>query len=123
MKYSSELECLPEQPRFAYKVALDPVLFDILHIDYDVNKVRQNLSPQKPSNSINLYILSGFISALGATAVILAFTILNAATLGTLGVCVAIGGLATTLAGIGLFKFNYDRNNTVAPATTNVPAI
>lgn len=80
-------------------------------------KIVESLDPDElfkthPAQSIvkniGMHILSGFIVALGITAVALAFTVLNAATLGTAGVVVATFGVASILAGCGLFKVTQD---------------
>ena len=50
-----------------------------------------------------MFILSGFITALGVVAVAVAFVALNAATFGIAGVVVATVGAGAMLAGVGLF--------------------
>lgn len=67
----------------------------------------QTLSaPQATQASFNMAILGGFISAMGALAVALAFTALNAATLGLAGIVVASIGAASLLGGLGLFSYS-----------------
>ncbi|CEG55572.1 hypothetical protein [Legionella fallonii] len=63
------------------------------------------ITPKNNSSSCNLsmQILGGFMAVLGAAAVAVAFTVLNAATFGIAGLVVAGIGAAVTLAGVGLF--------------------
>jgi hypothetical protein len=58
-----------------------------------------------------LKVLGGFMMALGAAAIIAAFAILNAATLGVAGTTVAIAGAVTGLIGYSLFKKGCPQNN------------
>lgn len=62
-----------------------------------------------------LKVLGGFMMALGAAAIIAAFAILNAATLGVAGTAVAIAGAATGLIGYSLFKKGCAQNNPPNP--------
>ena len=56
------------------------------------------------NTSISMMILGGFISVVGITAVALAFAVSNAATLGVPSLLLAIVGVSTIIAGIGLFS-------------------
>lgn len=60
-------------------------------------------SPSSAFSNLNMQILGGFIAVLGVAAVAVAFTALNAATLGIGGLVLAGIGIAATLAGVGLF--------------------
>lgn len=63
--------------------------------------------------SISMMVLGGFIAAAGIAAVAIAFTLLNAATLGIPGLVLAVAGVAASLAGAGLFATGYkDRQTT-----------
>jgi len=70
-------------------------------------------------HNINMQILGAFIAAVGIAAIAVAFTVLNAATLGIPGVVVAGAGLAAALTGLGLFKTAYDNTNAGYTATNN----
>lgn len=59
---------------------------------------------------ISMIILGGFIAAAGIAAVAIAFTVLNAATLGTVGLVVAVVGATAALSGVGLFATGTTRN-------------
>lgn len=83
------------------KVPYSPV---IKFVFKDKNAVLQ----ENQSYYLKLQILSGFLAVAGGLAVILAFTALNAVTLGTAGVIVAGLGAASVLAGFGLFKYATD---------------
>ncbi|KTC86101.1 MULTISPECIES: hypothetical protein [Legionella] len=61
--------------------------------------------PPTTHTNISMQILGGFIAALGVAAVAIAFTALNAATLGIPGLVVAGLGAAAILGGVGLFAF------------------
>ncbi|MCC5792952.1 MAG: hypothetical protein JJT82_10155, partial [Legionellaceae bacterium] len=50
---------------------------------------RKNISREASPASISMMVLSGFMAAVGVTAIALAFTLLNAATLGVAGVALA----------------------------------
>jgi hypothetical protein len=64
------------------------------------------LAESQTSNApIGMMVLSGFITAIGITAIALSFALLNLATFGTLGLIVAGAGLAATLTGVGLFSY------------------
>ncbi len=62
------------------------------------------VNDKKSSSSIQFSVISGFMMALGAAAIILAFTVFNAAAFTTTGVILTATGAAAVLAGIGLFK-------------------
>jgi len=53
-----------------------------------------------------MLVLGGFIAAAGIAAVAIAFTLLNAVTLGTAGLVVVGVGVAAVLSGVGLFAAN-----------------
>lgn len=57
----------------------------------------------KPSISMSMLVLNGFIEVLGLSAVVLAFTLLNAASFGLAGLVCAGIGAAVMLTGIGIF--------------------
>lgn len=57
-------------------------------------------------NGISMSILSGFIIGVGAAAVALAFTVLNAATFGLAGIIAASLGTAALLGGLGIFSYS-----------------
>lgn len=63
----------------------------------------------KFAENINMMVLGGFIAVVGIAAVAVAFTVLNAATLGT--VIVAGIGIAAVLSGIGLFAVGAYKNS------------
>lgn len=65
--------------------------------------------------NISMMVLGGFIAALGIAAVAVAFTVLNAATLGVPGLVVAGIGMAAVLSGIGLFAVGTYKNRTTSP--------
>lgn len=67
------------------------------------------------TNDIGMQILALFINAVGIATIAIAFTVLNAATLGIPGVVVAGVGVATTLGGLGLFKYAYCQENVDYP--------
>lgn len=64
----------------------------------------------------NMQILSGFMMVLGTAAVAIAFSLLNAATLGAAGVVVASVGLVSLVAGCGFFKVASDRSSYDQPS-------
>lgn len=66
----------------------------------------QNQNAQQAS-TLYMPIVSGFIAVLGVAAVAVAFTALNAASLGTVGLIVAGIGSAAILSSVGLFASNY----------------
>ena len=68
---------------------------------------KPTISPNKIPN-IDMRVLSGFMLAVGATAVAIALTILHASSFGLLGLAVAGVGVAMFLGGIGLFKATCD---------------
>lgn len=78
----------------------------------------QNGCLQSLFEHINLQLISGFMVALGAAAVAVAFTLLNAASLGTAGLVVASIGLASIITGIGFFKAGSDNNNSTKESLT-----
>lgn len=63
--------------------------------------------PQKKTPSFRLshpsFMLSCLLATAGISAVIVAFAVLNAATFGTAGVCVATVGVGAVLVSVGLF--------------------
>ena len=63
-----------------------------------------------PITNISLMVLSGFIAAVGITAVAIAFTVLNAATFGIAGIVVATIGVTLALSGMGLFAASAYKN-------------
>ena len=65
---------------------------------------------QTIDTNISMQILGGFIATLGVAAIAIAFTILNAATLGIPGVALAVSGVVMTLMGYGIFKLNQSDN-------------
>ncbi|MDI1352112.1 MAG: hypothetical protein PSV35_04980 [bacterium] len=65
--------------------------------------IRRGLAFMRES-SLDFQILGGFIAALGIAAVVLGFAALNAVTFGAASVALVGLGVATTLAGIGLYK-------------------
>ena len=75
------------------------------------------------TNDIGMQILGLFINAVGIAAIAVAFTVLNASTLGIPGVVVAGVGLATTLGGLGLFKYSYDQGNQNYPKIQQSSAV
>ncbi|MGC1182344.1 hypothetical protein [Legionella sp.] len=54
-------------------------------------------------SNLSMQILGGFMTVLGAAAIAVAFTVLNAATFGITGLVMAGIGAAVTLSGVGLF--------------------
>lgn len=75
-------------------------------IQFEVNKKPVRIDNASCFNGINMSILSGFIAGIGATAVALAFTVLNAATFGLAGILAASIGTAALLGGLGLFSYS-----------------
>lgn len=83
----------------------------------ELNPVPTSIPTPTPSSSpnYNMMILSGFITVVGIAAVALAFTVLNAATLGIAGVLVAALGVLACTAGVislGLFAYRNQRIST-----------
>jgi uncharacterized RDD family membrane protein YckC len=75
-------------------------------IDETPQRNLKNSTKESNSSStgdISMMVLGGFIAVLGIAAVAIAFTLLNAATLGIAGLVVAGVGVVATLAGVGLF--------------------
>ena len=72
-------------------------------------------------NDISMQILGLFIAAVGIAMIAVAFTVLNAATLGMSGVAVAGVGIVSTLVGLGLFKTGYDNTNAAYDAVNQLP--
>jgi len=64
----------------------------------------------------NMQVLSGFMMALGTAAIAIAFSLLNAATLGAAGVVVASVGLVSLVAGCGFFKVASDYSSSEDPS-------
>ena len=91
--------------------------FDLPLVDKFVNALSaqsdNSLNHELVTNDIHMQILGLFIHVVGIATIAVAFTVLNAATLGIPGVVVACVGTATTLGGFGLFKYAYDRTTTV----------
>lgn len=69
------------------------------------------------TGTIGMMVLGGFIAAVGAAAVAIAFTVLNAATLGIPGLVLAGAGIAAALIGCGIFVSNMSR-----PTPPNTPS-
>lgn len=70
----------------------------------DLKIIESNNSRTPKSNvDISMQILSGFIAVVGCAAVATAFILLNAASMGTVGLVVAGIGAALVLASVGLF--------------------
>ncbi len=63
-------------------------------------------------SNISMMVLGGFIAAAGIAATAIAFTVLNAATLGIPGLLLAGAGIAAVLAGCGLFASNMNKQTT-----------
>lgn len=83
---------------------------DLIDLPKDTNitpaaTVHQNTTSKtsKANFNISMQVLGGFIAAVGCAAVATAFILLNAASLGTVGLVVAGLGAAAILAGVGLF--------------------
>lgn len=68
---------------------------------------------------ISMQILNGFIAVLGVAAVAVAFTALNAASMGIPGLVVATAGVASILTGIGLFAANHFKSSEVSQDSSN----
>lgn len=88
--------------------------------DEDISNELEKPLGDQPNNVVNneiftsdmtMQILGLFINVAGIATIAIAFTVLNAATLGIPGVAVACVGIATTLGGFGLFKYAYDRSD------------
>ena len=75
------------------------------------------LTPQSnksPLCNISMYVLSGFAVALGIAAIAVAFTVLNAATMGGFGIGLAVVGALAVGAGIyGFFAAGKGCNNEI----------
>lgn len=75
----------------------------------DIDKKAKAQPPQpeathsSSTTNISMMVFGGFIAAIGITAVAVAFTLLNAATLGLAGLVVAGIGVTAALTGLGLF--------------------
>lgn len=69
-----------------------------------------DISSSSPTN-ISMMVLGGIIAVVGITAVAIAFTVLNAATLGIAGLTVASVGVALALSGVGLFAVGVNKNS------------
>jgi len=63
-------------------------------------------------SNISMMVLGGFIAVAGIAAIAIAFTVLNAATLGIPGLLLAGVGIAAVLAGCGLFAYNMKKQTT-----------
>lgn len=68
---------------------------------------------------ISMQILNGFIAVLGVAALAVAFTALNAASMGIPGLAVAAAGVASILTGIGLFAANHFKSSEVSQDISN----
>ncbi|CEG55634.1 hypothetical protein [Legionella fallonii] len=66
-------------------------------------KITRTNSPSSSFSNISMQVLGGFLAAIGAAAVAVAFVVLNAATLGLAGLITAGLGVASILGGVGLF--------------------
>lgn len=62
---------------------------------------------------IDYKVVSGFMMALGVVAIVLAFSMLHAATFGTAGIVVGSLGLASMLSGIGFFTTGYTHESKI----------
>lgn len=62
-----------------------------------------------------MMVLGGFIAAAGIAAVAIAFTVLNVATFGIVGLVVAGIGVAAALSGVGLFATGAYKNRNTTP--------
>ncbi|MFA5960964.1 MAG: hypothetical protein WC785_10670 [Tatlockia sp.] len=60
--------------------------------------------------NISMMVLGGFIAAAGIAAVALAFTVLNAATLGIAGIATAVAAVPLFFSGVGLFATGIYKN-------------
>lgn len=82
----------------------------------DVPQGRPDLERNSPSmTNISMVVLGGFIAAAGIAAVAIAFTVLNAATLGIPGLVTAAIGAAAVLSGIGLFATELSKSRNTIP--------
>jgi len=63
-------------------------------------------------SNISMMVLGGFIAVAGIAAIAVAFTVLNAATLGIPGLFLAGAGIAAVLTGCGLFAYNINKQTT-----------
>lgn len=66
-------------------------------------------------SNISMMVLGGFIAAAGIAAVAIAFTVLNVATFGIVGLVVAGIGVAAALSGVGLFATGAYKNRNTTP--------
>lgn len=102
---------------------IDTCRLDDANMQYS-GGLMHNRAPTTPScASVALQVLGGFIAVLGATAIAVAFAVLNAATLGTAGVLTAATGAALTLSGYGLFKVAKNQTENTSPLTASTPAL
>lgn len=111
-----------ENGHFCYELTAEskekiaPLLPRATWIDSDGTEMQGRVLPKEPIwlasqettsfTSISMQVISGFMVALGVAAIAIAFSLLNAATLGTAGVAVAATGLVSLVAGCGLFKLS-----------------
>lgn len=96
---------------------------DILGTRHFIPTSSGSSSPPQPLASISWMILGGFMMALGVVAVVVALTVLNAATLGGTGLVVAGVGVASLLAGEGLFRRGTLSSNPPPSAPTPIPVM
>lgn len=88
-----------------------PIQFEVNKKPVEIDNASPVISNAEAKNTscfdgINMSILSGFMTGIGATAVAMAFTVLNAATFGLAGIIAASIGTAALLGGLGLFSFS-----------------
>lgn len=74
-------------------------------------------SENSNSSNLNFWILSGFMAAVGAAAILLTFAILNTVTFGITGIVVGAVALATPLTGLGIFTCKKHCNNKLQEET------
>lgn len=91
-------------------------LVDETELNTEITPPVTTTAPHSSSTAnFSMMVLSGFITAIGIAAVAVAFTVLNAATLGTAGLVVAGIGIAATLTGIGLFANACKSSKVITP--------
>ncbi len=92
------------------------------HLDatiQDENDIKHDNEHNASSLSLSMHIISGFITAIGIAAVAVAFTVLNAASLGIGGIVLAGIGVAAILGGVGLFASSF-KNSEPSPPTDSL---
>ncbi len=114
IKHSNDLECaqvdtndlsavdLPESASKSNKAEIKTDKPEIKTDKRDAKEINTS-SSQSSFSDISMQILGGFLAALGAAAVAVAFVALNAATFGVAGLITAGSGAAAILSGVGLF--------------------